>query len=130
MQAQIMYIEEKPDDLKGEGRIGLVGFSKTGKTLYFQGRVLAKTSSALKANYFDEDTGDYFWISRPTRTGEDSLFPALVRIDPDVRVEYWTEIRKSPSRAAETEFRSPGRSKTEKEKMEKGLRRRGMDSGW
>ena len=35
MQPRIMYIELKNDGLRGEGRIGKVSFSKTGKTLYY-----------------------------------------------------------------------------------------------
>lgn len=38
MKSRIMYIENKSDGLVGPARIGRVTFSKTGKTLHYQGR--------------------------------------------------------------------------------------------
>ena len=42
---QIMYIEYKGDGLEGEARIGLVAFSKTGRTLKYNGREFQGTSN-------------------------------------------------------------------------------------
>lgn len=46
-----------------------------------------------------------FWVPGPKRAGGDRLYgePVRVEIDEDVRVEYWTDIRKQPERVGETE---------------------------
>lgn len=38
MKSRIMYIEDKTAGLSGPARIGRVTFSKTGRTLYYEGR--------------------------------------------------------------------------------------------
>ncbi len=131
MQSRIMYIERKTDGLRGVGRIGFVEFSKSGKTLYYAGRVLIPaTGYPLKANYFDQDSHEDFWVSGAKLDGNDSLFSIEVEIDENVREEYWNNIRKKPEMAALKKYRSLGKSKSEIEKLEKGLRRRQMDNGW
>ena len=131
MQSKIMYIELKTDGLRGEGRIGRVGLSKTGKTLYYKDRVLVPTKGTpLKANYFDENTLEDFWVSGVKKDGTDSLFPSTVNIDIDVREEYWINIRSLESKKIMSSFKSPGKPKSEREKIEKGLRRRQMDNRW
>jgi hypothetical protein len=56
--------------------------------------------TALKANYFDVETGEEYWISGCKRNGEDRLYGERkpVEIDEDVRAKYWTEIRGQPER--------------------------------
>ena len=131
MKSQIMYIELKTDGLHGIGRIGRVYASKTGKTLYYNGRTLVPTRSIpLKANFFDEDTLEDFWISGAKKDGNDSLFSTQIVIDDNVREEYWLKIRKQPENISKNSYRSKGKSKIEREKIENGLRRRQMDNGW
>lgn len=126
-----MYVELKTDGLQGIGKVCRVGLSKTGSTLYCDGRTLAKSKGvALKANYFDQETLEDFWVSSPKKDGNDSLFPANIEIEDDVRSEYWTDIRKSPQNSDKASFRSKGKTKAERQALEKGLRRRQMDSGW
>ncbi len=126
-----MYVELKTDGLRGIGRIVRVEFSKSGKTIYYDGRTLAETKGVpLKANYFDEDSLEDFWVSSPKRDGNDSLFAAIIEIDADVREEYWTEIRRTPENIDKTSYRSDGVSKARREALERGLRRRQMDGGW
>ena len=126
-----MYLEIKSDGLRGEGRIGRVGLSKTGKTLYYGERTLIPTKgSPLKANYYDQETLEDFWVSNPKKDGKDSLFPSIVNIDKDVREEYWISVRGTPEKASGTCYRSLGKTKAEREKLEKGLRRRQMDNAW
>lgn len=101
-----MYIESKAQGLTGPARIGRVTFSKTGATLYYQGRSFQSLSgSGFKANYFDVETGDQYWISGPRRNGADRLYGERlpVEIDDDVRVEYWTDIRRRPDLAERTD---------------------------
>jgi len=97
MKTRIMYIEYKGDGISGPARIGRVSFSKTGKSVYYRGRRFETLGgSGFKANYFDVETGDHYWISGPKKRGGDRLYGTGVEIDDDVREEYWTEIRKRP----------------------------------
>jgi len=106
MKPRIMYIELKTHDRdhddNGPAWIGRVTFSKTGKTIYYRGRKLQRRRG-ICGNYYDIETGDEFWISGPKKNGEDRYAWAgeRVRIDEDVREEYWTEIRNQPERASE-----------------------------
>ena len=128
MKTSIKYIERKTDGLRGIGRIARVSFSKTGKTIYYDGKSLLTLSGyALKANYFDEDTYEEYWISNPRRDGNDSLFPMKIEIDSDAREEYWSDIRKLPENSNLSEYKSAGKSKQERERIEKSVRRHDMD---
>ena len=126
-----MYIELKEDGLRGPARIGRVCFSKTGKTLYYSGRTLVPLNGrALKANYFDGETYEEFWISGPRLDGCDALYPTTVEIDEDSREEYWREIRRQPDNVSATSYKSPGKSVRDRAKQEKAIRRREMDRRW
>jgi hypothetical protein len=95
-KSRIMYIEDKSGGLNGPARIGRVTFSKTGRSLTYAGRTFQPTTHGFKANYFDVDTGEQFWISGPRRDGKDRLYPGSggpVEIDADVAEEYWRDIR-------------------------------------
>lgn len=99
MKARIMYIEYKGGDLTGPARIGRVTYSKTGSTLYYGGRSFQSLKgSGFKANYFDVESGEHYWISGPRKDGADALYETNVPtdIDEDVREEYWMEIRNKP----------------------------------
>ena len=110
MKSKIMYVEYKGDGLAGSAYITRVSFSKTGKSVYFDGRTLdTLDGQGYKANYFDISTGERYWVSGPRRDGKDSLYPNVVEIDEDVREEYWLKIRKRPDLAAEKSFRSGGK---------------------
>ena len=97
-----MYIERKAGGLEGEARIGRVTFSRTGRTLYYRGKTFQSLKgSGFKSNYYDVETGEDYWISGPKRDGTDRLYHGKtppVEIDEDVREEYWTQIRKQPSK--------------------------------
>jgi len=95
----IKWTESTGGDLTGPARIGLVTFSKTGATLRYQGRSLQSLKgSGFKANYYDTETGEHFWISGPKKNGQDALYATNIptEIDEDVREEYWINIRKLP----------------------------------
>jgi hypothetical protein len=99
---RIMFIEDKSGGLTGPARIGRVSFSKTGKTLYYQGRKFQSLKGAgFKANYLEVGTGGRYWISGPKRNGQDFLYGGGgAEIDEDCREEYWTKIRRQPELAA------------------------------
>ena len=100
---RIMYIENKSAGppgkrgLEGPARIGRVTFSKTGRTIYYSGKTFGRLGGGFKANYFDEETREEYWISGPKKNGEDGLYGPRP-IDEDVREEYWTLIRKLPEK--------------------------------
>jgi hypothetical protein len=94
-----MYIESKDDGLNGSARIGRVTFSKTGSTIYYQGRSFQSLKGkGFKSNYYEVETGEHYWISGPKKNGCDRLYGGSlpVEIDDDVREEYWGEIRQQP----------------------------------
>jgi len=74
-----------------------VTFSKTGKSINYGDRTFQSLKgSGFKANYFDVETGEEFWISGPRKDGNDHLYPESsqsVEVDEDVTEEYWREIR-------------------------------------
>lgn len=128
MESKIKYIELKTDGVRGIGRIGIVESSKSGKTLYYNTKALVPLKGwAAKANYYDEETGEEYWISNPRMDGKDSLFPAIIEIDENAREEYWLRLRNLPHNIAQSTYSSPGRSKKEREKVENSVRRRDID---
>lgn len=94
---RILYIEDKAAGLNGPARIGRVTLSKSGQSIHYGGRHFQRLGGhGFKANYFDAETGDHFWISGPRRDGKDRLYPSStmpVEIDADVADEYWRDIR-------------------------------------
>ena len=64
-KTRIMYIENKSSTLNGPAQIGRVIYSKTGKSISYKGRTFQSLKgSGFKANYFDIETGEHFWISQ------------------------------------------------------------------
>ena len=107
---RIMYIEDKSEGLEGPARIGRVTFSKTGKSLYYGGRLFHSLKGrGFKANYFDAETGVQFWISGCKKNGDDRLYSGTTTIDEDVREEYWLKIRKLPEMVDQKTIRDPGK---------------------
>lgn len=93
-----MYIEDKSAGLEGSARIGRVYFSKTGRTLYYQGRSFRSLKGdGFKENYFDTESGDHFWISGPRKDRHDRLYGGNlgVEVDDDAREEYNAYLRGS-----------------------------------
>ncbi len=91
-----MYIEDKSGGLDGPARIGRVLYSKSGRSLTYDGRTFKSLSGrGFKANFFDEETGDHFWISGPRQDGQDRLYAGSkpVIVDDDVAEAYWNAIR-------------------------------------
>jgi hypothetical protein len=96
-KTRIMYIECKVGNLTGPARIGRVTYSKTGATIYYRGKEFRSLKGAgFKANYYDVENGEEYWISGPRKDGCDALYAtnSSAEIDDDVRDEYWTQIRR------------------------------------
>tara|TARA_R110002033_G_scaffold157810_1_gene193848 strand:- start:29 stop:610 length:582 start_codon:yes stop_codon:yes gene_type:complete len=65
MRTEIKYLELK-SGFSGNGLawIGLVSFSKSGKTIYFDGKAFQRMGSArIQGNFMDIESGDEYWIS-------------------------------------------------------------------
>ena len=72
----LRYIELKSGHSdNGPAWIGYVTSSKTGRTLYFNGRGLMKLKGQRRGesggNYVDMETGESFWISGVKKNGKD-----------------------------------------------------------
>ena len=98
MKSRIMYIEKKAGSNTGEARIGRVSFSKTLRTMYYDGKEFGKTKSGFKYNCIEVETGEEYWISGCKKNGNDTLYGGNIPIpiDEDAREEYWTTIRNMP----------------------------------
>jgi hypothetical protein len=99
MKTRIMYIEYKGEELTGEARIGRVKFSKTGLSIHYNDKTFRRLGGqGFKANYFDSETEEEYWISGCKKNGLDRLYGERlpIYIDDDVREEYWTVIRNLP----------------------------------
>ncbi len=95
-RSKIMYIEEKSSGLEGDARIGRVYLSKSGKTLYYRGlRFQSLKGSGFKANYFETESGDHYWISGPRKDQNDRLYGGNSGgvVDSDVKDEYLQLIK-------------------------------------
>ena len=105
-RTRIMYMEDKTDGLNGAARIGRVTLSKSGQSLHYAGRTFQRLGGhGFKANYFDVESDDHFWISGPRKDGLDRLCDGSTKpidIDGDVEQEYWTEIRGAPDSSRKT----------------------------
>ncbi|MBN1910830.1 MAG: hypothetical protein JW818_13880 [Pirellulales bacterium] len=110
-KTQIMWIENKGDDgIVGPARIGRVTFSKSGKSVYYQGRRFESLNGrGFKSNYYDAETGEHYWISGCRKDGRDALYGTSVVIDEDVREEYWTQIRGQPGNVQLSSFKTDGK---------------------
>ncbi|HKP45962.1 MAG TPA: hypothetical protein VJT50_05125 [Pyrinomonadaceae bacterium] len=107
---RIMYIEKKAGEIVGPARIGRVTYSKTGKTIYYRGRSFASLNGyGFKANFFDEETREEYWISGCKKDGTDALYYTVIEIDEDVREEYWLSIRKKPELRNVSSFKGVGK---------------------
>lgn len=102
-KTRIMYIECKAGGLTGPARIGRVTYSKTGATIHYGGKEFRSLKGAgFKANYYDVESGEEYWISGPKKDGRDALYATNVapEIDADVKDEYWSKIRKRQTKSS------------------------------
>jgi hypothetical protein len=103
---RIMHGEQKGGELAGPGRNGWVELTRSKRGYRYRGRELKKIRGGYKYNCVDVENGETYWVSGPTRDGQDRLYGGLVEIDDDAREEYWVEIRRAASNRDQTSFRS------------------------
>jgi hypothetical protein len=93
---RVMYVENKDGDIDGvRARIGWVTFSKTGLNVHYRGRTLKRSGGhGVRGNFFDEATGDEFWVSGVKTRGSNAHWAESVQVcvDDDAR-EEWARIR-------------------------------------
>jgi len=78
----LKYNELKIDH-SGDGPawIAQVTISKTGRTVYFNGKALKRTSRArAAANHYDLETGQEYWVSGVKKNGRDRHWAGLGKI--------------------------------------------------
>ena len=73
----------------GPAWIGNVKESKSGATIYFNDHAFQKCHGDI-SNYYDVETGEEYWISRPKKNGEDRHWggSGKIIIDRKVVPEY------------------------------------------
>jgi len=72
MKTKILYIENKSRGHHGLAWIGMAEFSKSGQTVYFNGKALKKLKNpGTWGNHFDIETGEEYWISSVKKNGQD-----------------------------------------------------------
>ncbi len=84
MQERLMYVENKSAGHGGEAWIGFVSFSKTGSTVYFNGRAYGRVGGrGISGNFADSETGEEFWISGVKKRGTNRhrFGSGIIRVD-------------------------------------------------
>ena len=88
MKRRIMYIEQKTNqNNRGQAWIGKVEFSKSGQTVYFNGKAFKRLKSGgASGNHYDLESGDEYWISGVKRNGLDRHWAGGGRIMIDLSI--------------------------------------------
>lgn len=82
---QLMYIELKTGySDNGPAWISNVTFSKSGRTIYFNGKALKRTDRGISGNYYDLESGDEYWISGVKKRGTNRHWAGSGKIKLDV----------------------------------------------
>ncbi|WP_179320726.1 hypothetical protein [Winogradskyella helgolandensis] len=73
MKPELKYIELKSGfGDTGPAWIGMAEFSKSGRTVYFNGKALKNSNAqGIAGNYYDIESGDEYWVSGIKKNGTD-----------------------------------------------------------
>ncbi len=92
LKRRLMYVENKDGEIDGaHGRIGWVTFSRSGQTVYYLGKELAKAKGGgLRGNFFDCATGEEYWVSGVKKRGTNAHWAenVAIAVDADARDAY------------------------------------------
>ncbi len=108
MKQKLLYMELKSERADcGPAWIGLATLSKSGRTVYFNGRALKRAvGGGVSGNHYCVETGDEFWVSAPKRNGLDRHWAGggIVLVAADSVSEYlafrgWDKIDPKQHRA-------------------------------
>jgi len=88
MKSDIKYIELKSGfSDNGPAWIGLVSFSKSGKTIYFDGKAFKTLNgNGIAGNYYEIETGDEYWISGVKKNQSDRHIYGTGKINIERRI--------------------------------------------
>lgn len=96
MKPELKYIELKSGfGDTGPAWIGIAEFSKSGRTVYFNGKALKNSNAqGIAGNYYDIENGDEYWISGIKKNGTDRHWAGggKVMIDRNVVEEYLNQV--------------------------------------
>ena len=101
----------------GTAWIGIVEFSKSGKTIYFDNKALKKIkNTSASANHYDIETGNEYWVSGVKKNGADRHWAGngKIMIDNDAVEEYLTHINQKEldfSKFEITEFKKTDKTR-------------------
>ena len=71
MKQKLIYVELTSElNHTGPAWIGYGHFNRTGKTVYFNGRILGK-GRGIVGNFVDIQSGEEFWVSGVKKNGQD-----------------------------------------------------------
>lgn len=84
MKTPLIYVELKINN-SNPAWIGYGIYSKSKKTIYFNGKVLKK-GKGIKGNYFDIENGNEYWISGVKKNGADRHYSDSGKIHIDLFV--------------------------------------------
>jgi hypothetical protein len=100
----LRYVELKSGhDDNGPAWIGYVTPSKSGRTLYFNGRALMKLKGQRRSdeggNYCDMETGESFWVSGVKKNGQDRHWAGFGKVMVEARrfLNIWGSSALVPS---------------------------------
>ena len=73
MKQKLLYIELKSGhEDRGPAWIGMATLSRTGRTVYFNGRAMKRLcGQGISGNHYCLETGDEYWVSGPKKDGCD-----------------------------------------------------------
>ena len=97
MKSRLMYVELKTGySDNGPAWIGQAFYSKSGRTLYFNGLAFSK-ESRNGGNHYEILGGDYYWISGVKKDGSNRHWAGggKIQIDKDVVSEYLEKTKLS-----------------------------------
>ena len=108
MRTEIKYIElVNGFSHDGPAWIGLVSFSKSGKTIYFNGRAFQRIGSDRTAgNFYDIESGEEYWISGYKKNMSDrhKFGKGKIFVEKRILNEYLQNIDKSELPKADYEL--------------------------
>jgi len=105
-----MWIEYKGDGLVGPARIGWATVKDRGKRIDYDGRSFrALRGEGFKANFYETESREHYWISGCRKDGRSALYNTDVEIDQDALEECWVNVRRMPEKINTKKFRARGK---------------------
>ncbi len=82
MKPELKYVELKTGfSDNGPAWVGMVDFSKSKQTVYFNGKALKNLNGkGTSGNYFDVETGEEYWVSGIKKDGTNRLSTGIGKI--------------------------------------------------